>query len=443
MTRLLATIRKELLEIGRDRAGLAMMLVMPAVLVLVVSLVQDNVMRAAGETPIRVLFVDNDNSFLGRAIEDRLSGSGLELVREAGGRTFTAETGRKAVADGEYQFLIRVAPGTGDALRRCARLRAEESFVRSTGPAKAPARVPGLTVGFDPAVQGAFRTAVLNSLQRVMLGIEMKEEGAALSRAFARKMREISAGIAPFAAAAPGAAPGAEIRLEVDTRPMLELAEGEVGGRSFGKRPTAAQQNVPAWALFGMFFIVIPISGALIRERQTGTFRRLMTMPVSPVTLLVGKVAAYVAVCLAQFAAMLAIGAYVLPLLGTSGLVVGADWPAVTVIALVAALAATGYGVMVGTVARSYEQASTVGPVSIVVAAALGGIMAPVYVMPRFMQRLSVVSPLAWGLRAFQDIFVRQGSLRTAAPELASLALFSVLTISVAWLALRKRRTGE
>ncbi len=445
MTPLLATIRKELLEIGRDRAGLALMLVMPAVLVLVLSLVQDNVMRVTGEAPIQVLFVDKDNGFLGRAIADRLSGSGLELVHRADGREFTEETARKAVVDGDFQFLIVIASGTGEALKKHARLRAEESFVPSTERARPamPPRVSGLTVHFDPAVQGTFRTAVLNSLRQAVLGIEVREKAEALSRAFARTMRRIEGRMPPLP---PGILPGipvADLRLDVDIDPVLDLAESEEAGGRFAKRPTAAQQNVPAWTLFGMFFIVVPISGALIRERQTGTFRRLMTMPVSPATLLAGKIAAYVAVCAAQFVVMLGIGSFVLPLLGTSGLVVGTAWPAVAAIALVAALAATGYGVMIGSVAKSYEQATMVGAVSIVTAAALGGIMIPVYVMPRFMQDLSVVSPLGWGLRAFQDVFVREGTLRAAVPELSCLSAFFLLTIIIAWLAMRKGRYGD
>jgi ABC-2 type transport system permease protein len=140
---------------------------------------------------------------------------------------------------------------------------------------------------------------------------------------------------------------------------------------------------------------------------------------------------------------MVAIGSLVLPLLGTSGLIVGPEWPVVGIIALSAALAATGYGIMVGVLARSYEQASVFGAVSIVIAAALGGVMIPVYVMPRSMQAVSVVSPLAWGLNAFQDVFVREGTLRTVGPNLARLMLFSLATLSVAWWSLRRNRSGE
>ena len=446
MTALLATIRKELLELRRDRAGLMVLLVMPMALVLILSLVQDNVLRATGEAPIRVLFVDNDNSFLGPAIEQRLrAGGGLELVRKPGGRDVTAETARKAVVDGEYQFLLLIPPGTGAALRRNIREGAADSFAPSVKPAKARPKthVPALVLRFDPAVQGAFRTAVGHALQRVMLGIELREKGAALADAFPRKMRQVVEGIGPLPPGIDERSFPSKIRFEMDTDPVLSLEEGAASGRRPPKRPTSAQQNVPAWALFGMFFIVVPISGALIRERQTGTFLRLMTMPVSPVLLLAGKVVAYVLVCMAQFGLMLGVGSFALPLLGTSGLVVGPEAPTVAVIALAASLAATGYGIMVGTLAKSYEQASMFGAVSIVIAAAMGGVMVPVYVMPRSMQDASVVSPLAWGLNAFQDVFLREGTLRTVAPELSYLAIFFLLTMTIAWLSLRRSRSGE
>lgn len=446
MRTLLATIRKELLELRRDRAGFLVLLVMPMALVLIVSLVQDNVMQATGETPIRVLLVDLDNGFLGQAVEKhlRLDG-GLELIREQGDRGISEEAARKAVVDGDFRFCILIPPGTGAALREQVRRRTVESFVPTSKPAKpaAPATVPGLILHFDPAAQGAFRTAVVNSLQRVLLGIELREKGSALSDTIERMMRqEIGRGI-PLPPGSDATRPTPPIRFELDTEPVLTLREApDSGGRS-SRRPTAAQQNVPAWALFGMFFIVVPVSGALIRERQSGTFRRLMTMPISLAGLLAGKIIAYILVCMAQFVLMAAIGSFALPLLGTSGLVVGPEWPVVGIIALSAALAATGYGIMVGVLARSYEQASVFGAVSIVIAAALGGVMIPVYVMPRSMQAVSVVSPLAWGLNAFQDVFVREGTLRTVGPNLARLALFSLAALSVAWWSLRKSRSGD
>jgi ABC-2 type transport system permease protein len=426
------------------------LLVMPMALVLIVSLVQDNVMQATGESPIRVLFVDQDHGVLATSVAKLMRADrGLELVETIDGLQVSAETARRAVARGDYQFLILIAPGTSATLKARLEEAASASFdakpeeVSTASNPVSPARaVEGLTLYLDPTVPGSLRTAVVNALHRIMLGIELQEKGATLSRTLPQKLKDLVADMAP--PGTPRAPQEPDIHFTMDSDPILALTEKTASDGPSPKRPTAAQQNVPAWALFGMFFIVVPLSSTIIRERQTGTFRRLMTLPISPVGLLAGKVSAYVLVCLAQLVLMLGVGWLALPLLGTSGLVVPpAQWPAVSLIGAAAALAATGYGIMVGTLAKSHEQASMFGAVSIVIAAALGGIMIPAYVMPRYMQTISTFSPLAWGLNAFQDIFVRGGTIRTIGPRASLLSGFFVVTITVAWLSLRGQRSAE
>jgi ABC-2 type transport system permease protein len=162
--------------------------------VLIVSLVQDNVMEATGEAPIRVLFVDRDDGFLGKSIEEQVrKAGGVELVRRWKGREVTEEAARKAVAEGDFQFCLVIAPGTGEALRRRMRRMADESFVPAKGEREETAPDPGiagLTLCFDPAVQGAFRTAVAGSLQRAILGIDLSERSAALSETFTRNLKK-------------------------------------------------------------------------------------------------------------------------------------------------------------------------------------------------------------------------------------------------------------
>jgi ABC-2 type transport system permease protein len=212
-----------------------------------------------------------------------------------------------------------------------------------------------------------------------------------------------------------------------------------VGRGRFDTLPTAVQHNVPAWALFGMFFIVVPLAGSLIRERDSGTFSRILTMPVSPLVLIAGKMAAYTVVCMAQFVFIVLIGKTVLPFLGTDALQMGSSVGAVTGVAVCSALAATAYGVMLGTVARSYEQAATVGPISVVMAAALGGIMVPVFAMPSVMRTISSFSPLAWSHGAFLELFIRGGSLTDVWGRLVWLLLFFCANLCVAWAVFRRR----
>jgi ABC-2 type transport system permease protein len=443
-----ATFIKELTELRRDRAGLLVLLVMPMTLLVVISLVQDSVMQATGAAPVRVLFVDQDHSFLGAAVTQQLQSlGGLEAVTRIHGREADEAAAREAVLRGDFQVCLVIPPGTGDALRKkigqlTAASWALPGQAEKTGADQA---LTGLTLYFDPAVQGVLRTAVVNALHRVFLGIEARERAEAMTQMLPQELKKTAkhmmAQMMGSAPAPRGAGPAVpEVHFVMGSGPLLAISEQSAAAGKLMKWPTAAQQNVPGWALFGMFFIVVPIAGVLVRERQTGTFQRLMTMPVSTAALLAGKVGAYVLVCSIQFALMLAAGCYVLPWLGTAGLEPGAALLQVVPIVVAASLAATGYGLMVGTLAKTYEQASMFGPVSVVIAAALGGVMVPTYVMPHVMQKLSNLSPLAWGLTAFQEIFVRNGSLRAVMPELFCLMLFFIVTIAISGFALRGSR---
>jgi len=225
----------------------------------------------------------------------------------------------------------------------------------------------------------------------------------------------------------------AEELAAIGETPLIQIKEEASMGANGAILPTSTQHNVPAWALFGMFFVVVPMASTLINERRQSTLSRLLTMPVSPVTILAGKVLAYFLICIAQFSLILFIGMYVLPYLGAPELVIGKHIAPLVLLICSSALAATGYGVMLGTLSGTYEQASMFGSISIVIAAALGGVMVPAYAMPEFMQKVSIFSPLAWGLNGFLDLFVRNGNLSDVLPNIGLMLTFFAATIMTSW----------
>ncbi len=462
--RLAATIYKELLLLFRDRAGLLVLFLMPAALVIIISLVQENVLKATGETDIRVLFADHDGGVVGVMIEERLFGSGdIRYVRTLDGETPDREDVERAVVDRSEEMGIVIPEGTSDALERRVQEQVAEAFEKGEGQRDrgtegqrdkgtegqrdkgtegrrdrgaegkkddGTSDLPGIRVYFDPVAQGSFRTAVENGLQRILMALEMEMKARAFSQAAPPKADGIIRAITGAETDGP-LFPRIDAGWGRERVIRVEVARASRGGD--GKLPTSVQQNVPAWALFGMFFIVVPLGGALIRERQGGTLARLLTLPVSYSVLLMGKVIAYVLICLAQFGIILLIGIHVMPLLGTPVLEIGSSPEAILAVVVSAALAACGYGILLGTVARTYEQASMFGAVSVVIAAAVGGIMVPVYVMPEVMRRISDFSPLAWGLNALTDIFAREGTLQTVQTEVFYLLAFGLGTMLLAW----------
>lgn len=438
MSKIIAVLVKELRQLLRDRAGLLVLFVMPMALVLIMSLVQDSVMKATGESSLDVLWVDHDGGDYARRVAEQLAATDtVALLRTLDGVPLTEERARAAVARGEYQFCVVIPEGLSAALRERARQQARDAVGRRGEEPPLPVPAPRLYV--DPTVQATFRAAVSNALQRVMLGLEFKERSAILAEELPGRLQQaVSKAAGPFFALSGGEIP--PIKVHFSDEALVVLAEETASAGKAQLRPNAVQQNVPAWTLFGMFFIVVPLSGLIIRERQNGTILRLLTMPVSPLTLLAGKMLAYLLVGLVQCFCMLAVGLWILPLFGTDALQIAGLWPALLVVAICASLAATSYGLLLGSVAGSYEQASMFGAVSVVIAAASGGVMMPLYVMPRFMQKASIVSPLNWGHDAFLELLVRGGSLLEVWPRLLALLLLAAVSLLGAWFFLLRRK---
>src|SRR5262249_47402017 len=99
-------------------------------------------------------------------------------------------------------------------------------------------------------------------------------------------------------------------------------------------QPTAVQQSVPAWLVFGAFFVVVPLSNTFIRERQQGTLRRLRSTNLGTLTLLLGKLVPYFGINQLQVLLMFLTGRYLVPLLGGQALEINGS------IALLALMAA-------------------------------------------------------------------------------------------------------
>ena len=103
-------------------------------------------------------------------------------------------------------------------------------------------------------------------------------------------------------------------------------------------------------------------------------------------------------------------------------------------------LAATAFGLALGSIFNTPEQAAAFGSVSVIILAALGGIWVPVFVMPSIMQTISTFSPLNWGLEGFYTIFLRGGGIIAILPQVALLLAFCLVCMIVAFYFLRLKK---
>jgi ABC-2 type transport system permease protein len=202
--------------------------------------------------------------------------------------------------------------------------------------------------------------------------------------------------------------------------------------------PTAVQQNVPAWLVFGAFFIVIPLSNTLIRERQSGMLRRLQSSTVSWRTILASKWVTFFVINQLQLIFMLAVGVYLVPLLGGQALQIHGSLIALELMAGALSVAALGYALLIAACCKTTEQATLLGGAGNIILAAIGGIMVPRFVMPPTMQALSNISPMAWGLNGFLDVLLRDGGLPQIAGKLFALCAFGLVALFAAYYLLQK-----
>jgi ABC-2 type transport system permease protein len=198
-------------------------------------------------------------------------------------------------------------------------------------------------------------------------------------------------------------------------------------------KPSSVQQSVPAWLIFSMFFVVIPIATTIITEKQNGTHQRLMTLPVTDTYLLLGKLIPYLIINLIQTVLMFLVGIYLVPLLGGEGLVLLENAWLLIPMSLSVGISAISLALLIATFVQSTEQATTIGGVINLLLAAIGGIMVPIYVMPDVMQQIAVYSPMNWGLEGFLAILLREGQLSDILPYMRKLlilaAVFFILTL--------------
>lgn len=441
MYKLFAAVKKELLLLRRDVAGLLVLFVMPAILVVVVTLVQENVSKTIGDSALNVLLIDQDKKLVGLTIEKELFASRSINVNKID-TLVKSDIGhaRDAVAGGKYQFCIVIPEGMTDSLNNRVLYMVKQSFSnKNQGKHKednTKNEAEKLIVYADPALREGIRRSIINFLEKLLLSIELEEKMGTLTRIFPEEIQK------KYKEKAGPYWPMDLEKIDIPTslqwsrQSFLGVEEVIATGETLKAFPSTMQQNIPAWTIFGMFFIVVPLGGSLIRERQSGTLARLLAMPVSPFTILSGKIIAYVIICLIQFFLILVVGKTLLPLLGTPVLHMGQSISGIILITLCSALAACGYGILIGTLARTYEQASMFGAVSVVIAAALGGIMVPIYVMPKLMQNISLFSPLSWGLTGYITLFVRGGGLLSVIREISLLLGFFIATTFCAWFTL-------
>ncbi len=210
--------------------------------------------------------------------------------------------------------------------------------------------------------------------------------------------------------------PARPITVQAEPVTRLDSADQIAGG---------FEQSSPGMLV--TFALVSILNGAivLIIEREQGTLRRLLVMPMRKGGILAGKLLAIFAAGLIQAAILILVGQ----------LAFGVNWgqaPLALVLLLLAfSFSVTSLGMLIAGVARTYAQANALANILMYSIAALGGAWWPIEITPAWMQRLAQVTPTYWAMQGFSDIITRGLGVGAILPELAALVGFGVAFMAV------------
>lgn len=432
MRKLAVSSYKEVLLLLRDWGGLAILFFMPAVLIVTITLIQESTFKAVGESVLPIILVDEDQGEIGQLVRDNLkTAPNIEIVTEDGGKPIDDSQAQTLVSNGKYQIALVIPNGLSDDLNEKVYHNVEKilsEFATTAGDTitsmdqnimdAVTRHTKEINIYFDPAAGQTFRNSVKNNIERMLSKVEVRK----IYDVFIEEM-------------------GLTTNPGILDDEIISFSEIIAQKGNDGIIPNAVQHNVPAWILFGIFFIVVPLGINLVKEKNLGTYIRIRTSPVPYAVVLGGKIITYTVICLIQFALMLLIAKYVFPLLGLIEFEPGDKFPLMLLIALVSGLAAIGLGILIGTIAETQEQSAPFGAIFVIILAALGGVWVPTFIMPEIMQKVSAFSPMNWGITAFYDVILRNGGAADIARPLGYLLLFFVITLTAAILYDKKHQT--
>ncbi|MDE2440036.1 MAG: ABC transporter permease [Betaproteobacteria bacterium] len=398
MSRLTALWQKETLALLRDRHGLAALFLMPVIFILVMTMALHDAFMPGAAIDVGYAIVDLDGSPHSESLIRRLNKAGS--FRHVA-NVDNPEAARQAIRDGRYALVLVLPKGFGERLLTPAGVDGQPTeplslFVDPT---------------LNPALQLAFRTQTSAAL------------GTLRADELTRKAGKLFG--LPVSANAP------------DRDWPDEIVSIAVQNDRSIRPPSSVQQNVPAWLVFAMFFVVIPISAILIVERQQGTLQRLASLGLPFRMVLLGKLLPFFIVNQIQAVLMVGVGMFIVPIFGGEALVMpqGIGLLHWWLVAAAVSLAAVACALLVASLAKTTQQATIIGGVGNILMGAVGGIMVPKFMMPAAMQTLAEFSPMAWGLQGFHTVMLRHGGFVAILPSLLPLLAFAAATLAAAiWL---------
>ena len=410
MFKLWATIVKDIRVLLRDKVGILLIFIMPVILVIVITSIQNGTFQLVDKNKLPVLICNTDTGQTSRQFIKAINQIGLfKTIIMTGTGSQTSITNAMSKRDAMLGIIIPADFSFKvEAKAKNLSGKALTSFGLQGDTAKQAAAIEPLKLYYNPVLQESLRLSVQGGISSALQIVESRETLRRLY--FAINEKPLPENL--------------ENEMLNNNTPINEVPVSRHGTLAI---PNATQHNVPAWTIFAMFFIVMSLGGSVVREKGSGSFLRLKTLPTSYLVGILSKQLTYLAVTLLQAVVIFLMGIWLFPHIGLPALNLPSDVLALIIVTVICGWCAVSYAICVGVFAETQEQANGFGAVSVVILAAIGGLMVPSFAMQGFFRSITVVSPMHWCLQAYYALFLEGGKLQDVLNNILPLLLIAIV----------------
>jgi ABC-2 type transport system permease protein len=411
------SLKKETLLFLNDKVGLALMFLMPVLLVFIITIIQDSVYKLIDSNKITLLIANHDTGASGNIFIAQLDSSRLFMIKE--NKTLEPDELIKSIRDKKALTAIYIPADFSKKLKdKSNRLSSiiMSDFGLSEISGQELQQTDNLSIKFyhDPVMQESYCYSIINALQTNLSVIENS-----------LMIENIYKGI--------GEGHDASKLKEILQKNESKIERIVASKGSQKEIPTSTQHNVPAWSIFAMFFMVVSLGTNIVKERTSGSFQRIKSMPANLSLVLISKQFVFMVIAFLQVLVIFSIGLFILPILNLPKLVFPENIAGTLVTIIICGFAAVSYAFMIGTLASTENQSNGFGAISIIIFAALGGVWIPTFIMPHYLQIISLFSPLQWCIECFYTLFLRHGNWGDLLKPIFVLLIFSLFCQTIAF----------
>jgi ABC-2 type transport system permease protein len=210
----------------------------------------------------------------------------------------------------------------------------------------------------------------------------------------------------------------------------LETLTLNTSQASASEEPNFLMYLAPGFALLFLMYTVSLGGKSLLTERQEGTLARLMTTPIQPGQVLVGKMTGIYMIGLAQMVI----------LIGASAILLGLTWGnqlALVILLITAVAAATGWGMLLAALSRNPGQVSSIGMAMTLLFGLVGGSFFG-GTLSGVVGYIGMITPNYWGQKGFNSL-ANGGNVQDLLPIYAALLVMAAILLVISVAIFRKK----